>query len=180
MASFTRQGAAFSAQFDRLGSRQGELPGLRTGWLFGRSMVGAAAASPEKMIAYRMTSCLQHIYAHDPTLSLYWLTYCTRRALAGPVRLLPWQDLSDIQWRQFREGLPMATAGMAAYAAASQLVRSGAGCYSYWPPQKTWRLLSVGLLSVPCANVRCCCAGFAIKARLAAPFQYRVFFSIFR
>jgi hypothetical protein len=32
------------------------------------------------------------------------------------------QDLSDIQWRQFREGLPLAAAAMAAFAAASRAV----------------------------------------------------------
>jgi hypothetical protein len=32
------------------------------------------------------------------------------------------QDLSDIQWRQFREGLPMAAAAMAAFALASRAV----------------------------------------------------------
>lgn len=34
------------------------------------------------------------------------------------------QDLSDIQWRQFREGLPLAAAAMAAFAAASRAVNA--------------------------------------------------------
>jgi hypothetical protein len=34
------------------------------------------------------------------------------------------QDLSDIQWRQFREGLPLAAAAMAGFAAASRAVNA--------------------------------------------------------
>ena len=39
LVCFIVHGSSFSAAFDAHGSRSGQLPGLRQGWLFGRSVV---------------------------------------------------------------------------------------------------------------------------------------------
>ena len=39
LLSFIVHGSSFSAAFDAHGARSGQLPGLRRGWLFGRSVV---------------------------------------------------------------------------------------------------------------------------------------------
>jgi hypothetical protein len=41
--------------------------------------------------------------------------------------LLAPQDTSDIQWREFRSGLPQLAAALVAYAAAARAARSAAG-----------------------------------------------------
>ena len=48
------------------------------------------------------------------------------------------QDLSDIQWRGFREGLPQAAAAMAVFAAGSQAVRTALLSSSNLRPPMVW------------------------------------------
>ena len=113
--SFIVHGSSFSAAFDAHGARSGQLPGLRRGWLFGRSVVGIVlnAALPKSAHSSQQWTS---VVSPDHT--------ALRSESVDRV-----QDLSDIQWRQFREGLPLAAAAMAAFAAASRAVRT--------PPQAT-------------------------------------------
>ena len=80
---------------------QPERFGLQPGYLFGRDMVGGSWCTIPGLPAHSVA-------CH---LNLAWTS-------AGPTCL---QDLSDIQWRGFRQGLPLMVLLFGAFAAVSNL-----------------------------------------------------------
>jgi hypothetical protein len=97
--SFIAHGSSFSAAFDAHGSRSGQLPGLRQGWLFGRSVVSILidAALPKQRTQQSAGHCsnITRPYSSQVTSNLIVCRTCQTFNGASSGRAYLWPQL---QW----------------------------------------------------------------------------------
>lgn len=130
------RGYRFSRQFDQGQRWDRYAPGLQPGSLLGRRVVSA----PRRRLgtpASRLRAC--HLSNPLGSAGLLFIYLC-KLGTTGAGSTLP-QDLSDIQWREFRAGLPALAALFLPAAAASRLLQQ-------WGVTITTRLRAYLLLSL--------------------------------
>ena len=106
---FAWRGYRWSVQFEQGGKWDGYAPGLQASRLFGRRVV-SGSVSFGGLFGWRLIPAHFQGCSYPPT---------THDCLHTPVL----QDLSDIQWREFRAGLLPLALSLAAFAALLRLAR---------------------------------------------------------